>query len=165
MVQRPFVIIKEIKTTGLERAVISTISCPNTTIIGHRIKTFLSMYCGVNGADSFTWCSLALRARDRQRHKLRILKFFVYRMIVIMIIFFHVWCKISVHPKPVHFTTHNDLVFSNDWDIIFRLTCNIAGIAAITDVEVNCHTPLLNFVLGKLLYILSPVNRLVRGYM
>ena len=63
-----------------------------------------------------------------------------------MLIFFHVGGEITVHTQPMHFTTDNDLIFTYDWNVVFRLAGNGAGITSVALIEVYGHSPLLNFI-------------------
>ena len=47
----------------------------------------------------------------------------------------------------MHLTSLFDLLFTHDWNVVFSRTCYNTGIAAGTSAKVNCHTPLMTFVL------------------
>src|SRR6202012_4190200 len=44
------------------------------------------------------------------------------------------------------FPAHEDLVFPDDWDVVFALTSDDTGVAADAGVEINCQRPLMTFV-------------------
>ena len=50
------------------------------------------------------------------------------------------------HADPVHLAMDADLLFAYDWNIIFRLTGDGAGMAADADIEIDDHAPFVAFV-------------------
>ena len=111
------------------------------------------MHRGVYRTHGFTWSILALHAGHRLGNHLWVLLHPVRSRHLLVGFFIHLRHGgriIAIHPHPVHFPAHGHLFFTDDWNIVFSLTSNQAGIASHTGIEINCHTPLVNLVTDEI---------------
>ena len=67
------VIVKPVKAAHFVRAVISTISCTDTTVINHLIKAFAAVVCSSHRANVFARRIITMLAKHRLKHHIRIL--------------------------------------------------------------------------------------------
>ena len=54
--------------------------------------------------------------------------------------------EVPVDPEPMHFPTADDLFFTDDRNVVFRLASDHAGVAAGSLVQIDRHTPLVVLV-------------------
>ena len=92
----------------------------------------------IHGADSFTWCRLTLHTSN-----------WLWDHLGIVLVTFS-GREITIHADPVHFTTHGDLLFANNRNIVFCLTSNQTRVAADAIIKINGHRPLLTLIVEVL---------------
>ena len=108
------VVVEKVKSADLVRAVVGAVARADTAIVRHDIKAFIVMDGGVNGADCFAWGVFALHTGDGLRDRFRFIGF--ARVV-------------AIYANPVHFTTFDHLVFSDDWNIVFGGASGDASVA------------------------------------
>src|SRR4029077_15011651 len=135
----PILEAQEIEAAHFVRTVVGAVARADTAVVDHVVQAFGTMDRGAYWADLLARSVFALHARNWLEKGFRISE----RIIVVSA---RVVCRsirfvIAVDANPVHFAATQNLVFADDWNVVFRDAGDHAGIAAIATVEINGHTP------------------------
>ena len=136
------VVIEEIEAAGLIGAVVRAVAGADAAVVGHRVESVFGVDCGVDWADHFAGGRFAMDAGDRLRNECRIVG-------IEIVVFLR--GEIAIHADPVHFAAAGDLILTDDRDVVLRLACDEAGVAAHAGREVDRHAPLVERVVDQCL--------------
>src|SRR6266705_1526999 len=142
----PILEAQEVEAAHFVRAVVRAVAHPDTAVVDHVVQAFGAVHRGAHRANLLAGSVLALLTRNGLKECLRIVERFVVAGGIV-----RPGCRlvITVDANPVHFAAAHHLLLSYHGDIVFRLACDYARVAAITAIEIDDHGPLVA-VVGKL---------------
>ncbi len=120
------VVFQKIEPPHFVRAVIRAIARADAAVVNHLIEALTAVHGRGDGADQLAWRIFAMHARHRLMKAAR------FRAIAF---------EIAIDANPVHFASTRHLLFSDNRNVVLRLTGNGAGAATDAGVEINHHAP------------------------
>ena len=119
-------IIEPVEPAYLVRTVIGAVSRSDTPVVHLLIQPLFAMDRCKHGADSFTRGVRTMLAHHR-------LMGYIQLAVVLN--------EIPVYPNPMEFAIPVDLIFSDHWNVVFRLTAYHTRRTAGTGVQIDHHPP------------------------
>ena len=124
-------ILEKIKPAHFVRAIVGAIAGADAAVVNHVVQPLVAVAGGPHGANQFAGRVLAMHARDGLMVGLRIIRASFI---------------IAVDAQPMHLPAAGHFGLADDRNIVFRLACDDAGVAADAGVDVDGHAPGVTFI-------------------
>src|SRR5438270_13260051 len=125
------VVLEEVETAHLVRAVVAAIPRADAAVIGHLVQSLVAVDGGVDRADVLARRGLAVHAAERLGDHLGIFD----------------WpSEVAVDANPLHLATSDDLLLADDRDVVLGLAGDDARAATRALAQVDRHAPLVGFL-------------------
>ena len=144
-----FVVIEVVESPHLEGAVVGTVTSSNATVVGHCIDPFVGVNRCRHRANLFARCRFAVHAGDRLLNDVGVIEL---RILLVPL-------EVAIDPQPVHFAAVEDLLATDNGDVVFALTGDHTSVAANALGQIDCHAPLGNAIVFCLVLCLDHLHR------
>src|SRR4029077_12701105 len=141
LADRPLVVIEIIEPAYLERTVVGAIARADAAIVSHDIQAVLAVDRCVYRANGLARRVLAMLARHRLMHDLRML----WPIAIVLVEGFPAGV-IAIDAEPVHDAAMGHLQFAYDRNVVLALARDHTSAASRTNIEIDAHSPLLRRV-------------------
>ena len=128
LVEGALVVIKEVKTPDLVRAVVGAVTGADAPVVSHDVEPLLVVHGGIDGADGLARSVFALHAGHRLGDGFGLFRF---------------TGEVAIHPDPVHFAAFHHLIFADDGNVVFGGAGGDTRVATRAGGQIDDHGPLV----------------------